>query len=75
MNNICAVCGKPFVNDGSVTWIDVCQGHSARVDGYISNNEILTSEAQPDYSLVLERIAFALEDIANRLGYLRSIAK
>ena len=70
MNNICAVCGKLFWNDGNLTAIDLCKGHSAPVSQSSFNISTTT-----DYSLVLERIAFALEDIANRLGYLRSIAK
>ena len=70
----CAICGKPFFKDTSATYqADTCQGHSVRIPDFSS--EILTAAAQPDYSLVLERIATALEDIAIRLGYLRSIAK
>jgi len=69
MSNICEVCGKPLWNDGNWTYPpDLCKGHSAPVS---QSSFIIT----PDYSLVLERIATALEDIAIRLGYLRSIAK
>ena len=65
----CAICGKPFRNDGNWTYPpDLCQGHLSPAS---QGSLIIT----PDYSLVLERIAFALEDISNRLGYLRSIAK
>jgi len=71
MANICTVCGKLIVFDESGhSAEDICRGHLAPVEDLS-----FTVTITPDYSLVLERIAFALEDISTRLGYLRSIAK
>ena len=72
MSNICAVCGKPLFNDNNSTATpELCSGHSARIPDFFS--EVLTSEPQPDYSLVLERIAIALEDIVTKLGYISGV--
>ena len=71
---VCSICHKPYYDDGSYTTCpELCKGHNNQPDPW--GTAELVSIKSPDYSLVLERIAFALEDIANRLGYLRSIAK
>jgi len=72
MANICTVCGKLIVFDESGhSAEDICRGHNNQPDPWVTTE--LVSIESPDYSLVLERIAIALEDIVAKLGYISGV--
>ena len=74
---ICPRCHKPYYDDGRYTSPqEICMGHLTPETNTIPifiKTEELTAIAQPDYSLVLERIAIALEDIVTKLGYIGGV--
>ena len=76
---VCSICHKPYYDDGSFTAVpELCQGHESFSEGgwmptFVARTGQLPAIEQPDYSLVLERIAIALEDIVTKLGYLSGV--